>query len=99
MVLADKLGREYLISWFPRVVCLGISLPFDQILKPPSSSEVAVSPNLFDFEFHFSFHNVRRGPREVGPVLDRLTIRGQQGRVENIMDGPGRGKGKLIGDR
>jgi hypothetical protein len=99
MVLADKFGRKYLISWFPRVVCLGISLPFDQILKSPRSPEVAVAPDLFDFEFHFAFHDVRGRSREVGPVFYCFMIRGQQRRMEDVMDGPGWGQVEPIGDR
>ena len=99
MVLVDKLGRKYLVRWFPCVIRLGVSFPFDQILKSPCSPEITVTPDLFNFEFHFSFHDVRRGPREVDSMLDRFAIRGQQGRMEDVVDGPGRREGELIGDR
>ena len=49
-------------------------------------------------EFFFPFDQIRGWPRVVGSVLTRLAIRGQQTRMEHIMDGPGRGKGEFVSD-
>ena len=81
MVLGDKLGCKYLGRGFPRVVRFRVPLPFDKVLQLLRSPEVAVVPDLFHFEFHFSFYHVRRGPRVVDPVFCRLAIRSQQGGV------------------
>ena len=91
MVLGDKLGRKYLVRGFPCVVCFGVSLPFDEVLQLLRSPKVAVVPDLLHLKFHFAFYHVRRGPRVVDPVFCRFAVRGQQGGMEDVMDGPGWG--------
>ena len=56
------------------------------------TSEVTVINDGLDFVFFGVFDKVRRWPRVVVPVLYGFTIRGQEGRVEHVMNGPGRGK-------
>ena len=91
MVLGDKLGRKHLGRGFPCVVRFRIPLPFDEVLQLLCSPEVAMVSNLLHFEFHFSFHHVRRGPCVIDPVFPCLVIGGQQGGVEDVMNGPGWG--------
>ena len=98
MVSRDQFWGEDLICWFPRVVRIRVSFPFDQVLKSPSSPVITVVRYRFDFEFFFSVHQIRGWPRVVGPVLTRFTIRSQQTRMEYVMDGPGRGKSEPVGD-
>ena len=52
-----------------------------------------------DLVFFGVFDKVRGWPRVVDPVFYSFTIRGQQGRVEDVMDGPGCGELQLIRDR
>ena len=82
----------YVISCFPRVICIGIAFPLDKILKLSFTSEVTVINYGFDFVFFGVLDKVRRWPRVVGPVFRSFAIRGQEGCVEHVMNGPGRGK-------
>ena len=61
--------------------------------------EVTVIKDGFDFVLFGVFDKVRRWPRVVGPVFYSFTIRGQEGCVEDVMNGPGCGKLQLICDR
>ena len=88
-----------MVSCFPCVVCIGIALPLDKILKLSFTSEVTVIDDGLDFVFFGVFDKVRRWPRVVGPMFCRFTIRGQEGRVEDVMDGPGGGELQLIRNR
>ena len=63
------------------------------------TSEVTVINDGFYFVFFSIFDKVRRWPRVVGPVFYGFAIRGQEGRVEYVMDGPGCGELQLICDR
>jgi hypothetical protein len=64
----------------------------------PSTKE-AMPTDGFDFEFFFSVHNVWGWSREVDAILGRLAIRSQQTCVEDVMNGPGRGKFQSISNR
>ena len=79
-----------MISCFPRVVCIGISLPFDKVLELSFTSEVSVINDSLDLVFFSVFDKVRRRSRVVVPVFCSLAIRGQEGCVEYVMNGPGR---------
>ena len=81
-----------MVSCFPRVICIGIALPLDKILKLSFTSEVTVINDGFDFVFFGVFDKVRRWPRVVGPMFHSFAIRGQEGRVKDVMDGPGGGE-------
>ena len=89
----------YVVSCFPRVVCIGVAFPLDKILKLSFTSEMTVINDGLDFVFFGVFDKVRGWPRVVGPVFYCFTIRGQQGCMEDVMDGPGCGKLQLICDR
>ena len=56
------------------------------------TSEVTVINDGLDLVFFGVFDKVRRWPRVVGPMFYSFTIGGQEGRVEDVMDGPGCGK-------
>ena len=89
----------YMVSCFPCVVCIGVSFPLDKILKLSFTSEVTVINDGLDFVFFGVFDKVRRWPRVVGSMFCRFTIRGQEGRVKDVMDGPGGGELQLIRNR
>ena len=88
-----------MVSCLLGVVRIGIALPLDKILKLSSLSKVTVINDGFDFIFFGVFDKVRRWPRVVGPVLYGFVIRGQEGCVEDVMNGPGCGELQLICDR
>ena len=96
MMLPDQVWSEHLIGEFPGIVRFWVPLPFDQILEfVPSTMEAMVSNGL-DFILLFSIHNLRRGFHKVDPMFLCFAIRRQQTGVEDVMDGPGRGKLELI---
>jgi hypothetical protein len=88
-----------MVRCLPCVICIGIALPLDKILKLSFTSEVTVINDSLDFIFFGVFDKVRRWPRVVGPVFCGFTIRGQEGCVKDVMDGPGGGELQLIRDR
>ena len=69
VISPDQLWGEDLISWFPCVVRCGVAFPFDQVLKSPFLTEVAVIYDFFDFELLEVVHEVWGRSREVVPVL------------------------------
>ncbi len=75
LIMLDKVRGMDLISWFPCVVALGVSLPFDQVLKLFRASELSVCDDSFDFVFLFSVNEVRRWSGEVWTVRSRFMIR------------------------
>ena len=99
MIGLDQCWCVHMVSCLPCVVCFGIPLPLDKILKLSFTSKVAVIDNGFNFVFLGVFDKVRRWPCVVSPVFCGLAIRGQEGCVEDIMDGPGCRELQLICDR
>jgi hypothetical protein len=52
-----------------------------------------------DFIFCLAFDHFQGRWVVIGSMFRSFTIRSQQGGVEDVMDGPGRGKAQLISDR
>jgi hypothetical protein len=82
----------YVVSCFPCVVCIGILFPFDEVLELSFMAKVTVINDGLDLIFFGIFDKVRRWPRVVGPMFCSFVIRGQEGRMEDVMDGPSYGK-------
>ena len=82
----------YMVSCFPCVVCIGVSLPFDEVLELSFTAKVTVINDGLDLIFFGVFDKVRRWPRVVDSVFGSFAIRGQEGCVEDVMDGPGCGE-------
>ena len=99
MIGLDQRGCMYVVSCFPCVVCIGVALPLDKILELSFTSEVTVINDGLDFVLFGVFDKVRWWPRVVGPMLHGFTIRGQEGRMKDVMDSPGCGEPQLICDR
>ena len=89
----------YVISCFPCVVRIGVSFPFDEILKLSFTSEMTVINDGLDLVFFGVFDKVRGWPRVVGPVFCGFAIRGQEGCMEDVMNSPGCRELQLIRDR
>ena len=70
----------------PRVLSGRVSQPLNQVLH--SAEAFPMSDDGFDFEFFFTFNDVRRWERKVGAVGTVLMVRGQEGSVEYQMDPP-----------
>ena len=58
LVFFDQVVRVDLVSRFPRVVVIGISLPLDQILEAFGAPISPVTFNTFHFEFFFPVDKV-----------------------------------------
>ena len=68
-------------------------------MKLSLTSKVTVINDGLDFVFFGVIDKVRRWPRVVVSVFHGLAIRGQEGCMEYVMNGPGRGELQLICDR
>ena len=88
-----------MVSCFPRVVRIGVSFPLDEILKLSFTSEMTVINDGLDFVLFGVFDKVRGWSRVVGPMFRGFTIRGQEGCMEDVMNGPGCRELQLIRDR
>ena len=76
MVGLGQCGCVYMVSCFPRVVCIGVAFPLDKILKLSFTSEMMVINDGLDFVLFGVFDKVRRWPCVVGSVFRGLAIRG-----------------------
>ncbi len=74
--MLDNFRGMDLISWFPCVVALGISLPFDEVLELSGSSMLSVCDDSFNFVFLFSVDEVRGWSGEVWAMRSCFVIRG-----------------------
>ena len=92
MVSLGQCGCVYMVSCFPCVIRIGVAFPLDKILKLSFTSEMTVINDGLDFVLFGVFDKVRWWPRVVSSVLHGFMIRGQEGRMEDVMDGPGSGE-------
>jgi hypothetical protein len=81
----------YLVGWFPRVVCVRVSLPFEEVLQGFSSSVEAVINDSLDLVLMFAFDQFGGRFDVIGAVLWGFLIRCKQAGVEHVVDLPGVG--------
>jgi hypothetical protein len=91
MVLFNQCGGVYLGGRFPCVVCVWVSLPFEEILQGLSPPVEAVINDGLDFVLVFTLDQLGGWFDVVGAVLWGLAIRGEEAGVEHVMDLPGVG--------
>src|SRR5712672_3850211 len=72
----------------PLVVRGRVVLPSYEILQFLSSAEVALSEDLFDFPFFFSFDQFRWRFQKVCSVFVGFLIRREKGCVKHVVDSP-----------
>ena len=65
MIGFKQIWRMDLISGFPRIVTLGVSFPFDEILELPRPPMTSVIQDAFYFVLFFSADKVRWGSGKV----------------------------------
>ena len=75
----------------PHVVRVRVPLPFNQILKSPSSAEQPRVQNLLDFIFFGVIDQIGGWALIIGPVRYCFTIRREKIYVKHGMDTPLRG--------
>ena len=68
MISFYEVWGVYLVSWFPSVIALRISFPFEEILELFSSTMTSVASYLFHLIFCFSCNKVRWWSGIVGSV-------------------------------
>ena len=70
----------------------------DEVLEVVFLPVISVINDVLDLVLLFSCDKVRQWPRVVWSVRRGFTIRGQQGGVEDVMDGPGHGELEFVCD-
>jgi hypothetical protein len=70
----------------------------DEVLEVVFLPVISVIDNILDLVLLFSRDKVRQWPRVVWSVCRGFAIRGQQGGMEDIMDGPGHGELEFVCD-
>jgi hypothetical protein len=98
VVPPHELRCKNLVCWFPRVVGLGVALPFDQILELLLLPMVTVGTDGLHLIFFPPLHEVGGWSHKVDPVLIGLLVWGEEQGVEDVMNGPGGGQVELISD-
>jgi hypothetical protein len=81
----------YLGSWFPRVVCMWVSLPFEEVLQGLLFPVETVINDGLDFVLVFTLDQFGGWFDVVGAVLWGLAIRREEAGVEHVVDLPGVG--------
>ena len=82
---------EYVILIDPHVVRVRVPLPFNQILKSPSSAEQPRVQNPLDFVFFGVIYQIGRRALIVSAVCYCFTIRREKVYVKHGVDAPLRG--------
>jgi hypothetical protein len=91
VVLFDQCGGVYLGGRFPRVVCVWISLPLEEVLQAlPFPVEAVINDGL-DFVLVFTLDQFGGWFDVIGAMLRGLVIRGKEAGVEHVVDLPGVG--------
>jgi hypothetical protein len=70
----------------------------DEVLEVVFSPVISVINNVLDLVFLLSRNKVRWWPHVVWSMRRGFAIRGQQGGMEDVMDGPGHGELEFVRD-
>jgi hypothetical protein len=70
----------------------------DEVLEIVLSPMISVINDVLDLIFLLSSNKVRRWPRVIWSMCRGFAIRGQQGGMEDVMDGPGHGELEFVHD-
>jgi hypothetical protein len=80
-----------LVGWFPRVVCVWISLPFEEVLQGFCSPVETVINNGLDLILVFTLDQFGGWLDVIGSVLWSFVIWREEAGVEHVVDLPGIG--------
>jgi hypothetical protein len=81
----------YLIGWLPRVVCVWVSLPFEEVLQGLCLSIEVVINNGLNFILVFTLDQFGGWLDIVGAVLRSLVVGCEETGVKHVVDFPGVG--------
>jgi hypothetical protein len=81
----------YLVGWFPRVVCVWVSLPLEEVLQGLCLPVETVINDGLDFILVFTLDQFGGWFDVIGAVLWGFAIRREEAGVEHIVDLPGIG--------
>jgi hypothetical protein len=70
----------------------------DEVLEVVFPPMISVINNVLDLVFLLSGDKVRRWPHVIWSMHRGFAIRGQQGGMEDVMDGPGHGELEFVHD-
>jgi hypothetical protein len=91
MIQLDQRGGVHLSCWFPHVVCMWVSLPFEEILQGPLSSVEAVINDGLDLVLVFPLDQFGGWSDVIGSVLRSFVVCCEEAGVEHVVDLPGVG--------
>ena len=74
MVRFGQFRGMHLVSWFPCVVGVWVSLPFDEVLEHPRPPMMSMVEDGLNLIFFFSADKVRRWLHEVGAMHSCFVI-------------------------
>jgi hypothetical protein len=78
MVGLKEVWGVNLCGWFPGVVALRVSFPFDQVLQHSGPTLTSVANDALDFKLFFAINQIRRWAREVWSVGGCFLIGGEE---------------------
>jgi hypothetical protein len=81
----------YLVGWFPRVVCVWVSLPLEEVLQGLCLPVETVINDGLDFVLVFTLDQFGGWFDVIGAVLWGFAIRREEAGVEHVVDLPGIG--------
>ena len=81
----------HLVGWFPRVVCMWVPFPFEEILQGLLSPVEAVINDGLDFVLVFPLDQFGGWFDVIGSVLWSFVICREEAGVEHVVDLPGVG--------
>jgi hypothetical protein len=81
----------YLVGWFPGVVCVWVSLPFEEVLQGLRLPVEVVINDGLDFVLMFALDQFGGWFDVIGAVLWSFAIRHEETGVEHVVDLPGVG--------
>jgi hypothetical protein len=81
----------HLVGWFPHVVRVWVSFPFEEVLQGLHSPVEVVIDDGLDFVLVFPLDQFRGWFDVIGSVLWGFVIWGEEAGVEHVVDPPGVG--------
>jgi hypothetical protein len=76
----------YILRRLPRVLCLWVAHPFDQVLEPLFASVVLGCEDRLNFPFPFPINQLRGRRWIILSVNRHLLIRREKGGVEGVVE-------------
>ena len=89
MIFPKEIRCVHIISRFPCVVAVWVTLPLDKVLEEALAPMSPVIDDCFDFELLFTSYQVRWRSGVIRSVSCGFSIGSKKGSVKDIVDLPG----------